>query len=785
MGDGENMGSLYIYKEVFEIISLSTAISIPFILLVLYKILNCKSLMYILCIYLLEVLMLVTGNYYFGVAMLNLVKISIIINKKANLRIKNRYILVIIGIYLFTVINLCVKNEFYMLTCTLMNLSIVQVLLISNMENIMKMLKDYKMKVKYNQSMIQSLIDKINLEFETQKKIKDSITEVNTELNKSIEESQNIVFLLNRDGEYLYGNEKFEEFICKNKSNLSDLDVLEEIKSKFIDFPEDLNGTEDLDTIINGYDEKIYRLTSKREILKNKYRNICILTDITESLLIRTKLEESEQRFKKLIDILSDGIIIHNSSSIKYINNKAIELFDIKDFDKSKGVLQNIQENMLSKSINKLIEQVNMVQSGKKDKVSIKINTKNKKVIEVITTSIILRGNKNLLTIAIDITNIENTISEIEQREKTYKVLLQTLPQGIAIIERNGHNHIYRNKVLIEILKEIGTESLNKVVKSYLNQLEYGKFKRFQVPSNKIKEIEVAIIDTGNSYLIILRTLDNEYKIKKMEEILSEINNKYRFNVEFLANVSKDIKKPVTTIFETNKLIYNYEKENNKGDNGCTKLIKQNCYRLMRLLDNILAIGHFENGTYKMEYKKYDIVSLLKDIVDKSKIYTSENGVNIEFKSNMDSKYMILDKEKIEKAILNLISNSIKYTAKGGEILVKFRQKRDLVYISVKDTGIGIPKDKIGIIFENFEQVDRTLTRGAEGTGIGLSLVNKLVKAHGGEIKVNSEVNVGSEFTIILKDNIKNSENIDTGASVSDNEKIDIEFSDIYFNCSS
>lgn len=242
------MKSLYIYKEIFEIVSLSIAISIPFILLVLYKILNCKSLMYILCIYLLEILMLVTGNYYFGVTMLNLGKISIIINKKTNLRIKNRYILTMIGIYLFIVISLCIKNKFYMLTYTLLNLLIVQALLISNMENIMKMLKDYKLKVKYNQSMTQSLIDKINLEFETQKKIKDSMAEVNTELNKSIEESQNIVFLLNRDGEYLYGNEEFEKFICKDKSNLSDLDILEEIKSKFIDFPEDLNEIENLDT---------------------------------------------------------------------------------------------------------------------------------------------------------------------------------------------------------------------------------------------------------------------------------------------------------------------------------------------------------------------------------------------------------------------------------------------------------------------------------------------------------------------------------------------------------
>ena len=133
--------------------------------------------------------------------------------------------------------------------------------------------------------------------------------------------------------------------------------------------------------------------------------------------------------------------------------------------------------------------------------------------------------------------------------------------------------------------------------------------------------------------------------------------------------------------------------------------------------------------------------------------------------------------------MLNLLSNAVKYTGSNGYIYVNIDTTEDYVIISVKDTGIGISRENQAIIFERFMQVDDTLTRKCEGSGIGLSLVKSLVEMHGGKISVYSIEGIGSEFTFTLpKITLPNSTviyNLDD-TSHSKVEKCNIEFSDIY-----
>lgn len=133
--------------------------------------------------------------------------------------------------------------------------------------------------------------------------------------------------------------------------------------------------------------------------------------------------------------------------------------------------------------------------------------------------------------------------------------------------------------------------------------------------------------------------------------------------------------------------------------------------------------------------------------------------------------------------MLNLLSNSIKYTPENGFIKVKIDSTQDEVIVSVKDSGVGIPKDKLDVIFDRFGQVDISFNRKCEGSGIGLSLVKNLVELHGGQINVNSEVNKGSEFifSIPIKLNEeKNNNKNDIYRKSKHIERCDIEFSDIY-----
>ncbi len=259
---------------------------------------------------------------------------------------------------------------------------------------------------------------------------------------------------------------------------------------------------------------------------------------------------------------------------------------------------------------------------------------------------------------------------------------------------------------------------------------------------------------------------------------------------EFLSIISHEFKTPLAVInsaIQTMELICKDELSV-KGKNFI-RIIQQNAYRQLRLVNNLLDITRANAGQIKMNKSNVDIVLLTKSIVDSVNICAEQKGLKIEYITAMKTKFIYLDEEKYERILLNLISNAIKFTPEGNSIKIRLFQKsiekKSKVCIEVIDTGVGIPRDKQSLIFERFGQVDSSLTRQAEGTGIGLSLVKKFVEAHEGEIKVESEPGRGSTFTTILPitKECKMTE-VKKLPELMDNRLIQsaaIEFSDIYF----
>jgi PAS domain S-box-containing protein len=259
---------------------------------------------------------------------------------------------------------------------------------------------------------------------------------------------------------------------------------------------------------------------------------------------------------------------------------------------------------------------------------------------------------------------------------------------------------------------------------------------------------------------------------------------------EFLSIISHEFKTPLTVInsaIQAMELICKDELSVKGKD--FVKKIKQNAFRQLRLVNNLLDITRANAGHIKLHKSSVDIVFFTKSIVDSVNIYALQKGIEIEYTASMKKKLVYLDEEKYERIILNLISNAIKFTPRGRSITVsvftKVIKKRSNICIKIADTGVGIPEDKQSLIFERFGQVDSSLTRQAEGTGIGLSLVKKFVEAHGGEIQVDSEIGRGSTFTILLPIK-KECEQIEAKKfqEFKDNRLIQsaaIEFSDIYF----
>ena len=261
-----------------------------------------------------------------------------------------------------------------------------------------------------------------------------------------------------------------------------------------------------------------------------------------------------------------------------------------------------------------------------------------------------------------------------------------------------------------------------------------------------------------------------------------------RLRLEFFANLSHELRTPLNLIFGSLQTIDLLEKDllnNNSRLKKYIEIISQNSKRLLKLVNNLIDSTKFDCEYYEYEPKNYDIVHFIENIAMSVAEFAKQNDITLTFDTNVEEKVMAFDLEKLERTMLNLLSNSIKYNNSPGKIDVILKDCNETFNITVKDSGIGIPNDKLKVIFERFKQVENRLRKRSEGSGIGLSLVKDLIKIQGGIIEVKSEVGVGSEFTIrlpvkVVSDNgeIKESNYRDLSDSMV--TRMNIEFSDIY-----
>jgi len=277
------------------------------------------------------------------------------------------------------------------------------------------------------------------------------------------------------------------------------------------------------------------------------------------------------------------------------------------------------------------------------------------------------------------------------------------------------------------------------------------------------------------------------------EELLNrhyELSRLIEIKDEFLSIVSHEFKTPLNVIFSAVQIMEQQflNEQSAKGKELLFK-IKQNSFRQMRLVNNLLDITRVNAGGMKMKLSNKDIVYYTRAITESVEVYAKQKNITLEFSSAIKRKIIAIDEEFYERIVLNLLSNAIKFTEKGKTIQVKlFRKtvnKSAMICLQVIDQGLGIPEDKTGTIFERFGQVDSRLTRQAEGTGIGLSLVKMLIELLGGTISLDSRLGYGSTFSVFLPDRTVK-EKVDNKKDKFSNDRlihsIEVEFSDIYLH---
>lgn len=272
---------------------------------------------------------------------------------------------------------------------------------------------------------------------------------------------------------------------------------------------------------------------------------------------------------------------------------------------------------------------------------------------------------------------------------------------------------------------------------------------------------------------------------QRISNLIKEIEKQNDLKSQFFITMSHELKTPLNIILGSIQLIDKLDKSNidefNLKLNKYIGISRQNSYRLIRLINNLIDLNKIEGNHLVVKLKNGDIISIVEDITLSVAEYAKIKKLELIFDTEIEEKIMAFDSDKIERIMLNLISNAIKFTNEGGLVEVNIYESENKILISVKDTGIGIPIDMQKSVFDHFVQVDSTLQRKAEGSGIGLSIVKSLVELHGGNIRINSDYIDGSEFIIELPVTlVQNKDIIDIRTSLSNLERVSIEFSDIY-----
>ena len=237
---------------------------------------------------------------------------------------------------------------------------------------------------------------------------------------------------------------------------------------------------------------------------------------------------------------------------------------------------------------------------------------------------------------------------------------------------------------------------------------------------------------------------------------LNEANAKLRelseMKEEFLALTTHDLRSPLTVIsgvisfFTSGRL-----GELSPEQKNMVAMMERNAQSLIELVNDLLDASKLESGTMRLDLASIDLRRLVDELRETMEPLAREKGITLEEILPQGLPPVRADRVKLRRIIVNLLSNALKFTSKGGEVQVKAVPEGDeLIRISISDTGVGIAPEDVERLFDKYEQARSRATRGEKGTGLGLYITKQLVELHGGEIKVESGVGKGSTFSFTL-----------------------------------
>ena len=342
---------------------------------------------------------------------------------------------------------------------------------------------------------------------------------------------------------------------------------------------------------------------------------------------------------------------------------------------------------------------------------------------------------------------LENKLSEVSSQKNQIETILLHMTDGIIAFNRQGEI-ILINPAAKQLLS-IGPEdnTFDDIFQKFKLDINMEKIIYLENWTSTEQRIEVEDKFVNVYFAPFKDELDRPDGVIAVVQDITEHVKLDNMQKEFVADVSHELKTPITSImgYADTLLEGDYDKETQEK---FLNVIASESRRMARLVTDLLTLSRYDNNKNKTKKVQFDLGDLVKKCQEKLAIEIKKKNHDVKCFVTADVPLVYADKDDIERVILNILTNSIKYTKENGEIKIYVGFVYNDAYIKIFDNGIGIPEEDLSRIFERFYRVDKARTREMGGTGLGLSIAKEILDKNGGSIDIKSVVGKGTEVVI-------------------------------------
>ncbi|KON86780.1 alkaline phosphatase [Sporosarcina globispora] len=351
--------------------------------------------------------------------------------------------------------------------------------------------------------------------------------------------------------------------------------------------------------------------------------------------------------------------------------------------------------------------------------------------------------------------NLQEMVKSQEMQQDRLGALIENMGSGLILIDSRGYINLM-NRPYKEVFNVIPSEYLyrlyyevieHKGITEMVEEIfmtEQKVKKQLIIPVNierrYFEVYGVPIIGTNDEWKGILLVFHDITELKKLEQMRKD----------FVANVSHELKTPITSIKGFSETLLDGAMENKQALTDFLSIILKESDRLQSLIQELLDLSKIEKQGFSLSIQQLDLTDVLEDVMAIMKGKAAEKDIVFEYQRDEKPVNIEGDVHRLKQVFINIISNAISYTRNQGVIYISVTKAGSTVFTEIRDTGIGIEASEIPRIFERFYRVDKARSRNSGGTGLGLAIVKHLVEAHKGSISVKSEVGKGTTFIIEL-----------------------------------